>query len=80
MTQITRTHRTQLAQGALQDGIDDYCAGVPLQLCPYTRRAYKRAWLQGWHAMDHEASIAIAEQATRVTVAHAYMGWMTVAA
>jgi ribosome modulation factor len=77
MTQITRNY---LTQRAIQEGIDDYCAGVPMQLCPYTRRAYKRAWLKGWHTMDREASIAIAEQATRVTIAHAYMGWLTVAA
>jgi len=50
--------RSELAQGAMQDGIDDYCAGVPVQLCPYQRRAYRRAWLKGWHQMDRTAVIS----------------------
>lgn len=56
---MTRKQKSQIAQGAYQDGIDDYCAGVPLDLCPYERRQYRAAWCKGWRSVDREVTAAM---------------------
>ena len=54
-----RTHKLELRNHVYHEGVDAYCMGTPLSMCPYKKRVYARTWRKGWINTDREVTLAM---------------------